>query len=87
MTPHSRQEFADQKSGIPDCVFILLPQILIAAVTERIGIQVDHVPVDETVEREYLQKAVNPPVAQVPGQGEKEVEFPQRAYSLENLFL
>ena len=34
---------------------------------------------------ELLQKAVDPPVSQMSRQGEEEVEFPQRAYSFENL--
>ena len=60
-----RQEAANEEAGVRNRGFIHAPQILIALFAERIGIEVDHVAVDEVVGGQALQDPVDTAVADV----------------------
>ena len=64
---YSRQEAADEEDGICDRGFIHPAQLMVALLAERIGIEVDHVAVDEVVGRQALKNAVDLPVADAAG--------------------
>ena len=83
---HCRQEAADQKDGVCDRGFIHPAQIPVALLAERIGIEVDHVAVDEVVGRQALQDSVDPAVADVAGKGQEDVKIVEGADAFVDLF-
>ena len=86
-SPQRRKVTADQKTCIGDRVFVSFPQIPIALFAERIGIQIDHMSVNEVIGGQTLQDPVDHPVSEMTGQGQQKVESPQRAHSFVDLFL
>ena len=68
-----RQEAADEEDGVCDRGVVLTAQVEVALVTEWIGIQVDHVAVDEVIGRQALQDAVDKAVADAARESQKYV--------------
>ena len=81
-----RQEAADEEDGVCDRGVVLTAQVEVALVTEWIGIQVDHVAVDEVIGRQALQDAVDKAVADAARESQKYVEIMEGADALEDLF-
>ena len=81
-----RQEAADEKDDVCDCGLIHPAQVQVALSAERIGIDVDHVAVDEVVGRQALKEPVDMAVADAAGQGQKEVETAEGADAFVDLF-
>ena len=70
-----RQEAADEKDGACDCGLIHPAQVQVALFAERIGIDVDHVAVDEVIGRQKLQDPVDLPVADAAGKSQQDVKI------------
>ena len=83
---HCRQEAADQKDGVCDRGFIHPAQIPVALLAERIGIEVDHVAVDEVVGRQARKNSVDLTVDDAAGKGQEDVKIMEGADAFVDFF-